>query len=53
MCEEPCHRHHGDNDDDDDDVTPSCYELDKILNRGCAAYAAYNQVWPRVYIGDE
>ncbi|XP_019721473.1 dual specificity phosphatase DUPD1-like [Hippocampus comes] len=47
MCEGPRYR------DDDDDVTPSCYELDKILNRGCAAYAAYNQVWPRVYIGDE
>ncbi|XP_061519979.1 dual specificity phosphatase 29-like [Phycodurus eques] len=37
----------------DADVTPSCYELDKILNRGCAAYAPYDQVWPQVYIGDE
>ncbi|XP_057681406.1 dual specificity phosphatase 29-like [Corythoichthys intestinalis] len=36
-----------------DDVTPSCYELDKVLNRGCAAYAPYNEVWPQVYIGDE
>ncbi|XP_077482577.1 uncharacterized protein LOC144093135 [Stigmatopora argus] len=38
---------------DDDHVTPSCYELDKILNRGCAAYVPYNEVWPQVYIGDE
>ncbi|KAM9773252.1 LOW QUALITY PROTEIN: dual specificity phosphatase 29-like [Syngnathus typhle] len=42
---------HGD--DDHNDVTPSCYELDKILNRGCVAYTPYNQVWPGVYIGDE
>ncbi|XP_061665287.1 dual specificity phosphatase 29-like [Syngnathoides biaculeatus] len=37
----------------DASATPSCYELDKILNRGCAAYAPCDQVWPRVYIGDE
>ncbi|XP_077359400.1 dual specificity phosphatase 29-like [Festucalex cinctus] len=53
MCERYHHDDDDDDRDDDDGVTPSCYELDKILNRGCAAYAAYNQVWPRVYIGDE
>nr|XP_057917476.1 dual specificity phosphatase 29-like [Doryrhamphus excisus] len=34
-------------------VTPSGYELDKILNRGCPAYTPCSEVWPQVYIGDE
>lgn len=38
---------------DDGYVTPGSYELDKILNRGSAAYTHVNEVWPNVYIGDE
>ncbi|KAG7263383.1 hypothetical protein CRUP_000572, partial [Coryphaenoides rupestris] len=34
-------------------VTPTAYELEKILSRGMAAYTHVNEVWPRVYIGDE
>ncbi|KAM4523994.1 dual specificity phosphatase 29-like isoform 1-T2 [Odontesthes bonariensis] len=38
---------------EDDYVTPVCYELEKILNRGSVAYTHVNEVWPNVYIGDE
>lgn len=38
---------------DDEYVTPGSYELEKILNRGSAAYTHVNEVWPNVYIGDE
>lgn len=37
----------------DEYVPPGTYELEKILNRGSAAYTHVNQVWPNVYIGDE
>lgn len=37
----------------DEYVTPECYELEKILNRGSVAYTHVNEVWPNVYIGDE
>lgn len=34
-------------------VTPSNYELEKLLSRGTVAYAHVNEVWPNVFIGDE
>ncbi|XP_026170977.1 dual specificity phosphatase DUPD1-like [Mastacembelus armatus] len=37
----------------DEYVTPECYELEKILNRGSVVYTHVNEVWPNVYIGDE
>uniref|UniRef100_A0A8C6PKN4 Dual specificity protein phosphatase n=1 Tax=Nothobranchius furzeri TaxID=105023 RepID=A0A8C6PKN4_NOTFU len=38
---------------EDDYVTPGGYELEKILNRGSVVYTHVNEVWPKVYIGDE
>lgn len=34
-------------------VTPSNYELEKLLARGTVAYTHVNEVWPNVFIGDE
>ncbi|XP_062858794.1 dual specificity phosphatase 29-like [Trichomycterus rosablanca] len=34
-------------------VTPTNYELEKLLTRGSVAYTHVNEVWPSVFIGDE
>lgn len=34
-------------------VTPSTYELEKLLSHGTVAYTHVNEVWPNVLIGDE
>ncbi|KAI5606743.1 dual specificity phosphatase DUPD1 [Silurus asotus] len=34
-------------------VTPSNYELEKLLSRGTVAYTHVNEVWPNIFIGDD
>lgn len=34
-------------------VTPTNYELEKLLTRGSVAYTHINEVWPNIFIGDE
>ncbi|TVC49514.1 Dual specificity phosphatase DUPD1 [Bagarius yarrelli] len=34
-------------------VTPSNYELEKLLARGTVAYTHVNEVWPNIFIGDD
>lgn len=34
-------------------VTPSNYELEKLLSRSTVAYTHVNEVWPNIFIGDE
>ncbi|XP_047673756.1 dual specificity phosphatase 29-like [Tachysurus fulvidraco] len=34
-------------------VTPSNYELEKLLSRSTVAYTHVNEVWPNLFIGDE
>ncbi|KAK3559751.1 hypothetical protein QTP86_020758 [Hemibagrus guttatus] len=39
--------------DEQEYVTPSNYELEKLLSRSTVAYTHVNEVWPNIFIGDE